>query len=261
MKVATPLFTQGDHQWIAIARDPKKPDHLIDTIEYVILKKGKACLLDPGGQEVFPAVFSAFSTIAHAKDIEFLFASHQDPDICSSLPLWLSANPSLKCYLSWLWATFVPHFGGNNDTFINIPDEGMSVQLAGALPLEFIPAHYLHSSGNFHVYDPTAKILFSGDIGAALLPEGTAADLFVKDFDAHTKHMRGFHQRWIGSNEAKNNWVDRVSRMQIDLLCPQHGSIFQGKDVERFLQWLRDLPVGSAARHNAGAAIRTHATA
>ena len=34
--------------------------------------------------------------------------------------------------------------------------------------LRFVPAHYLHSSGNFNVYDPQARVLFSGDIGAAL---------------------------------------------------------------------------------------------
>ena len=54
----------------------------------------------------------------------------------------------------------MPHFGGQDSTFITIPDPGMTIRLGG-LELQAIPAHYLHSSGNFHLYDPKAKILFS----------------------------------------------------------------------------------------------------
>jgi flavorubredoxin len=87
-------------------------------------------------------------------------------------------------------------------------------------------------------------MFFSGDIGAALLPEGDDA-LIVKDFDKHIRHARGFHQRWMGSNEAKLDWCSRAERMQIDMLCPQHGAIYQGPDVMRFINWFAELPVGS----------------
>jgi flavorubredoxin len=32
--------------------------------------------------------------------------------------------------------------------------------------------------------------------------------------------------------------------MQIDMLCPQHGAIYQGKDVQRFIEWFDALEVG-----------------
>ncbi|HMZ57514.1 MAG TPA: MBL fold metallo-hydrolase, partial [Leptospiraceae bacterium] len=107
-----------------------------------------------------------------------------------------------------------------------------------------VPAHYLHSSGNFHLYDPKAKILFSGDIGAALLPESDDSDLYVKDFDRHIEYIEGFHRRWMGSDEAKMDWCERISRYEIDMLCPQHGLIYTGKDVERFINWFSELKVG-----------------
>jgi flavorubredoxin len=175
-----------------------------------------------------------------------LFLSHQDPDIISSLALWLDFNPHLRCYLSWLWGSFVPHFGGNDQTFIAIPDEGMEVTV-GKLKLQALPAHYLHSSGNFHLYDAQAKILFSGDVGAAMLPPELDG-LFVKDFDRHIRHAEGFHKRWMGSNEAKLDWCERASRLQLDMLCPQHGAIYQGRDVQRFIDWFAALKVGSGLR-------------
>nr|WP_315469618.1 MBL fold metallo-hydrolase [uncultured Undibacterium sp.] len=246
MKKYQTIFEQGNHQWAVITRDPEKPDYLIDTNEYLVIQGDKAILTDPGGMEIFPEVFSAINTEFDARNIQALFSSHQDPDVISSLALWLDFNPNLQCYLSWLWSSFIPHFGGNATTFISIPDDGLDIQL-GRLRLRAVPAHYLHSSGNFNLYDPVAKILFSGDIGAALLPPGED-DLFVKDFDRHVRHAEGFHRRWMGSNEAKLDWCRRVQDLEIDMLCPQHGAIYQGADVMRFINWFSDLQIGTGIR-------------
>ncbi len=242
MKKLQVIYKEGDHQWAVVARDPEKPGFIIDTNEYLIASGDNYLLCDPGGMEVFPAVFSAVSAQFDARKISMLFASHQDPDIISSLSLWLNFNPDIKCYLSWLWSGFVPHFGGDGETFVKIPDPGMEIE-HGNLRLQAIPAHYLHSSGNFNLYDPKARILFSGDIGAALQPPGEDY-LFVEDFDSHIRYAEGFHKRWMGSNEAKNQWCERVSRLDIDMLCPQHGAIFRGADVKRFIDWLYALRVG-----------------
>jgi len=245
MKHTRCIFDDGDHRWYAIVRDPERPGHIIDTNEFII-RSGEALLLcDPGGIEVFPAVFSALSHECDPSAMKAVFASHQDPDIISSLALWLEFNPALKCYTSWLWTSFLPHFGGSADTFLSIPDEGMDIPL-GSLTLKAVPAHYLHSSGNFHLYDPKAKILFSGDVGAALLPE-EHNDLFVEDFDRHIRYAEGFHKRWMGSERAKNQWCDRVAAMDVEMLCPQHGAIYRGDDVQRFLKWFRALEVGVAS--------------
>jgi flavorubredoxin len=80
-------------------------------------------------------------------------------------------------------------------------------------------------------------------VGAALLPP-EEDELFVRDFDKHIRHAEGFHRRWMGSTEAKLDWCERASRMKIDMLCPQHGSIYQGEDVMRFINWFAELPIG-----------------
>jgi flavorubredoxin len=242
MKSARVIYEDGDHKWMAIVRDPTRPGHIIDTNEYLVTQGDDALLIDPGGSEVFPSVFSALSTVYDPRRIDKLFASHQDPDIISSLSLWLEFNPKIKCYISWLWASFVPHFGGTEETFIAMPDNGMDI-LVGSNRLQAIPAHYLHSSGNLHLYDAKAKILFTGDVGAALLPPDQDG-LFVEKFDAHIRHAEGFHRRWMGSNNAKNDWCARVASMDIDMLCPQHGAIYQGEDVKRFIDWFSRLDVG-----------------
>lgn len=244
MKSIRTIYSNGDHQWAVVARDDARQDHIIDTNEYLISKGDRILISDPGGSEIFPAVFSAISRAYDPSRIEAIFASHQDPDIISSLSLWVDFQPDIRCYVSRLWSTFIPHFGGNEKTLAAIPDEGMVIPLNG-LQLQAVPAHYLHSSGNFHLYDPEAKILFSGDVGAAFLPPGEQ-DLFVTDFDRHIRRAEHFHRRWMGSNRHKNRWCDRVADMEIDMLCPQHGAIYRGEDVTRFIEWFRDLDVGIA---------------
>ncbi len=245
MKKFAYIYESGEHKWAMTARDPDKPGYLIDTNEYLVCNgEDDTLLTDPGGMEIFPAVFSSISTGINPDSIKQIFASHQDPDIISSLALWLEFNPQIKCHISWLWSTFVPHFGGDDHTLIPIPDEGNVIDVNG-LALQTVPAHYLHASGNFHLYDPKAKILFSGDVGAALL--GSEDNyLVVKDFDRHIAKAAGFHKRWMGSNEAKRQWCERVRNMEIDMMCPQHGAIYQGADVARFIDWFSDLTVGMA---------------
>lgn len=91
-----------------------------------------------------------------------LFAPHQDPDIISSLTLWLEVNPQLRCF-EQLWGHRSCRTSADDTTFISLPDEGVELGLNG-LALHAVPAHYLHPSGNFQFYDPAAETLFSGDV-------------------------------------------------------------------------------------------------
>ena len=165
---STFLFEDKNHQWITFGRDPEKPDKIIDTNQYMIKAGHEALLLDPGGIEIFPSMLAAALRHAELDEIRHLFSSHQDPDICSSLGQWDQILPDgTKLYAPWLWEGFIRHFGCQKIEYVPLQDEGGALTLNGC-ELRFIPAHYLHASGNFHVYDPAARILMSGDIGAAL---------------------------------------------------------------------------------------------
>ncbi len=234
---------EGNHEWVVYGRDPEKPEKIIDTNQYMVRTSHNAILLDPGGMELFAPMLASVLREVPVEQITHLFASHQDPDIISSLGLWDEVLPHAKLHSPWLWEGFIRHFGMKNIEFAQIEDKGGSVHL-DQLELQFIPAHYLHSSGNMHVYDPVAKILFSGDIGAALEPIDTP--LFVEDFEQHISKMKYFHQRWMPSNEAKMDWIRRVRKLEIKMMCPQHGRIFRGEQVTQFLDWFEALEVGIA---------------
>jgi len=233
----------GSYQWIMFGRDENKPEKIIDTNQYMVRTADRCLLIDPGGVELFAPMLAAVLHYAPVDQITDLFASHQDPDIISSLGLWDQALPDAKLHASGLWEGFLRHFGCNSIEYVPIADTGGVIEL-GDVELQIIPAHYMHAAANFNIYDPKAKILMSGDIGAAL--EGTGAPMFVDNFDAHVEKMRFFHQRWMPSNQAKRVWIDRVRDLDIDILAPQHGRMFKGDDVGRFLDWFDSLQVGIA---------------
>ncbi len=237
------LFEENDHKWVVIGRDPEKKESVIDTNEYLIINNNNAVLLDPGGIEIFPQVLTELTKYVDTDNIRSIVASHQDPDISSSLSMWLDLCPNVKVYCPWIWTGFIAHFGmGTNLTLNAIPDDGMELPIgSGNHNLYVVPAHYCHSSANFSTYDPLAGILFSGDIGAALL--GGDAPMFVQDFDAHTKYMDLFHRRWMPSSAALRDWVKRVRLINPGIIAPQHGAIFTGENVGKLLDWLENLEV------------------
>ena len=236
------LFDDGKVKWIVFGRDTSRPGVVIDTNEYAIVCDDEAILLDPGGTEIFPYVLSAVSEALDLRQLKKFMASHQDPDIFSSLPMWMAICPDSQVYLPWLWGGFVSHFGKEcAKHFVDVPDRGMDIKL-GSTTLQIIPAHYLHSSGNINLFCPTSGILFSGDIGGALVPD--EYPFWVEDFETHIRYMQKFHERWMPSNSAKDSWVRRVRALNPKMICPQHGAIFKGEDVNRFLDWLENLEVG-----------------
>ena len=214
----------------------------VQANQHIIVHNQEAIILDPGGHKVFAKALAASKMELGTAKIKYLFFSHQDPDIVAAANGWLMATGAIG-YAAEVWRRFIPHFGVDKlvlEKLKGIPDTGMYISLGGA-DLLFLPAHYLHSCGNFQVYDPTSKILYSGDLGASL-----GMDYYVvEDFDSHLEYMEGFHQRYMSSNRAMRAWAQMVRQLDIETIAPQHGALFQGQEmVERFISWCENLECG-----------------
>ncbi|MFO1219465.1 MAG: MBL fold metallo-hydrolase [Burkholderiaceae bacterium] len=237
----TILYDDGTHRNVLL-EDFDAGGFAVQANQHVIVHGDAGMVLDPGGHKVYNRVLSeTFATLGRAK-LRYLFLSHQDPDIVAAVNGWLMTTDA-EAYLSQLWVRFVPHFGLDHlvaDRLKPIPDAGMVLDLAGT-KLPVIPAHFLHSEGNFQLYDPVAKILYSGDLGASI-----GADYVrVEDFDHHLRYMEGFHRRYMASNSVMRAWAAMVRTLDIDIIAPQHGAYFKGKEmVDRFIRWCSGLQCG-----------------
>jgi flavorubredoxin len=234
------LFEAGGHRNLMF--DEMCSGEMVQANQHVIVHGKEAMVLDPGGHKVFARLFAEMSGAISPAQLRWVFLSHQDPDIVAAINGWLMASDATALAPS-LWMRFIPHFGVDEYAVKRmqaIPDEGTTVALGGA-SLQIVPAHYLHSPGNFQVYDPAAKILYSGDFGASI----GHAYRYVQDFDAHVPYMQGFHQRYMASGKAIRRWLGLVQGLDIETIAPQHGAIFRGRDlVQRFFAWASDLRCG-----------------
>lgn len=234
------LFENGTHKNLFV--NDLSTGQMVQANQHLIIHNGEGIILDPGGHKVYTKLFSMLSSEMKSNGLKHIFFSHQDPDIIAAANGWLMVTDA-QAYLSALWMRFIPHFGVDEmvvGRIKPIPDEGMRITVGGA-PLIFIPAHFLHSPGNFQVYDPTAKILYTGDLGASLGNDYA----FVEDFDLHIGYMEGFHRRYIASGKALRTWARTIRNLDIEIIAPQHGAIFPTKELShRFLDWAETLECG-----------------
>lgn len=254
--MAIELFNNGKHRCI-LFNDVMKDSGLmggdVQSNQFLITHTGangleEGVLFDPGGSKIITHLHQELTAYIPTNRIRKMVLSHQDPDTGAGANVWLMlTGTNTKIYVSSLWLRFVPHFSRNDfkeDVFVGIPDNGMKLEIADA-HLALVPAHFLHSPGNFQVYDPVAKILFSGDLGASFLPDGGTFGE-VEDFRAHIPFMEGFHKRYMASNRACRNWARMARTMDIEAIVPQHGSrYFKGRaTVKTFIDWVEGLQCG-----------------
>ena len=235
---ARQLYNRDGHMFILL--EGFGHGEMVPTNQAVIHSGNEAMLLDPGGHKVHYDLMNEVSSMVPMNELKYLFFSHQDPDIVAAANAWLMLTDAVG-YISELWLRFIPHFGVDElliPRLKGIPDEGMRLPL-GDTEVIFIPAHFLHSVGNFQVYDPTSKTLFSGDLGASIAP----GYVEVPDFDAHIQYMEGFHHRYMPSAAANRNWAAMVRDLDIERIVPQHGAIFADAQTSaQFIDWVEQLP-------------------
>ena len=247
--MATVLYNNNQHK-VMLFSDLVKGSG-VQANQFLIVDHDRCAVVDPGGELTYTTLTIELSKLVTLDHVDYVFASHQDPDIISSLPRWLIHTPA-KVVVSKLWQRFLPHLASNfvtsrnnnsiDDRIIAIEDKGGKIKI-GRQYFMILPAHFLHSVGNFSFYDPISKILFSGDIGASV-GGGNASNAITHDFDGHSSYMRAFHQRYMTSNKACRLWVNMVRDLDISMIVPQHGARFEGPAIARFLDWLENLSCG-----------------
>ncbi|AWV07535.1 oxygen-binding di-iron domain-containing protein [Marilutibacter maris] len=244
--MATILFEQDNHRCIAF-NDLVRGDDGIQANQFLIQHGSYSALLDPGGQLLYNPLILALGSYIKPSELTWLLCSHQDPDIIGSVDKWLLySRTTVVC--SKLWGRFVPHLvpgympNKGSERYMLLPDEGGRIAM-GDTWVQALPAHFLHSVGNFSFYDPTSRILFSGDIGSSMIASETPY-AFVADFQAHKARMEGFHRRYMASNRAARLWVQMVRSVAPAMIVPQHGLPMRGEAMERFLDWLAQLECG-----------------
>ncbi len=238
----TVLFEKGEHKVIYLGSRDITDNVGVGVLSYLIINRNEGMIVDPGGYHLFPKTIFNISKYIPVERIKYIYFCHQDPDVCGSLPMWRDVCPDAKIVIGELWVRFLPHFGVENvdEIALPLPKDGGTINL-GSCPIEAIPAHYMHSPNHFSLYDPISKFLFTGDIGIAL---GNFNYLVVKDWLEHLDYIYTPHRILIGSNKVARDWVERVRKLEVKAILPQHGAIIPEDMVKYFLKFMENLKCG-----------------
>ena len=238
------LYRDSNHSCLMFTDLVDADTKAVQANQFLIVDSGTGAVIDPGGNLAFNELFLGMSRHFSPQKLSYIIASHADPDIIASLDRWLTST-SASLVISRVWERFVPHFtkvGKSDDRLIGVADAGGRLPL-GNSELWLLPAHFLHSEGNFHFYDPISKILFTGDLGVSMM-SGLKAQQTVTRLGPHIPLMEGFHRRYMVSNKVLRLWVKMARQLDISMLVPQHGAPLSGAAIGEFFDWAESLMCG-----------------
>ena len=239
------LYKHKGHECLMFTDLCDEGGEAVQANQFLIVNDDTGAVLDPGGVLAYSELYLAMTRHFPPNNLSAVIASHADPDIIASLDRWTTATPTAKIYISRVWERFIPHFckrGKTDGRIVGIPDAGMHIRI-GNCELIAVPAHFLHSEGNFQFYDPVSKILFSGDLGVSMV-SGEQARTPVTDLSRLLPKMEAFHKRYMVSNKILRFWADMVGALDIQMIVPQHGAPLAGPAVKDFIAWVRELRCG-----------------
>lgn len=236
------LYESGGHRvaWVGSSEE-----FIFRCNAYLISAGNKNVLLDPGGIQHFSQVKERVSQLIDPKDVTHIVSHHQDPDVAGSIPEWLKINPNITIVTTPRTKVLLPYYGFDRNSVhwldVSVLDDTM-LELGDGSILLFLSSPFLHFPDAFVTYDSKAKLLFSGDIFAAIQQKW---ELIVSDFERHKKEMMYFHVYYMASSKALKYFVDKIKPFEIDAIVPQHGSIIPKEYVKDAIAFLEDLKCGT----------------
>jgi len=235
------LYDADGHRCLMFSDMGERRD-AVQANQFLIVDDGTGAVLEPGGNLAYNDLFVGMTKHFAPHKLSAILASHADPDIIAALDRWMTATEA-PVYISKVWERFIPHFckpGKTEGRVIGIPDAGLRIRV-GRHDIVALPAHFLHAEGNFHFWDPTSRILFTGDLGVSI---GVDPTRIVTELAPMLPAMEGFHRRYMVSRKILRLWARMVRPLPIEMIVPQHGAPLAGAAVGQFIDWVEQLDCG-----------------
>ncbi len=205
---------------------------------YLLIEGGSKILFDPGSVLDAEIIIEQVKSLTPIEEIDAIVLSHQDPDLCSSLPLFEQHGFSgvLCCHER---TASIIIFYGINSQFYHVNTHKYHYNLKDGSHIKFLPAPYLHFPGAIMTYLPKQRTLLSGDLFGAF-----SKNWSLYAGDEYAEAMKSFHESYMPSHNILQPVMEQLLSYDIQTICPQHGSIITG-DTTSYIEILRDLPCGN----------------
>jgi flavorubredoxin len=224
--------------WVGFSEDHSRlrcnPYLLIDSTGNDVV------FFDPGSIPDFPSVMRKVIDLVPPERITWIVASHQDPDVCGNLPVVEDVIDSDRLRIAAHTNTIrlIAHLGLRSEFYaIDKNDYLITLDSGRTLDVLFMP--FLHSPGAVATYDRRTKTLFSGDLFG-----GVTNDVSLFEARDFPRSMDSFHQAYMPTNRVLRPAMEKLERLEIERILPQHGSIIEASNVAVAIEHLKNLPCG-----------------
>lgn len=238
------LAEERDHLWLAFRKPVSEANGARTATHYVVCSGEEAILIDPGGPADFAALLNAVTEKIDLSKISGIVITQGGAHSCGSIGLWAEVlGFDTPIYAAEAIAPELLHIDMELEVR-SVSENGGEVALVNGSTLHLLAAPYLPTAASLSLYDPITRVLYTSDIGTA---EGKWAEddtPFCEKFSLVGHAMNAFHETWFASGIARDDWMERVLPLSVDIIAPRAGPCFRGKNVEHFMKWLSSLDIG-----------------
>lgn len=198
---------------------------------YLVKGAEKTALID-GAHKGFEARFQEnVEAITDLSKIDYMIVNHTEPDHSGAIRLVIEKNPDITVYGTAACLK-------NLDNIVRLPfnrvavKDGDTLELGGKT-LTFCVSPNIHWPDTMMTYLNEDKILFSCDFLGAHYAEPTMyvhkaykRDLYEKEFKVYYDAIMGPFAKFV------IRALDRIKDLDIALVCPSHGPMIMGGDIQ-----------------------------
>jgi len=207
---------------------------------YLIVNGDESILVDPGSMIEFNAVVEKTKEIIPLKNIKYIILHHQDPDLAAAVPALeqLIDRDDLQIVTHSRTTVLIKHYMIKSK-YYDIDKNDFVLNTKNGLTLNFVTTPYCHSPGAFVSYEPKNKILFSSDIFGGLEESWE----FFAD-DTYFEKAKLFHESYMPSRNIFNYTLNKIEKLDIEMILPQHGSIIKREYIAKLIDDMKNLDCG-----------------
>lgn len=198
---------------------------------YLVKGADKTALID-GAHKGFEANFQEnVEAITDFANIDYMVVDHTEPDHSGAIRLVIEKNPDIVVYGTAACLK-------NLDNIVRLPfnrvavKDGDTLELGGKT-LTFCVSPNIHWPDTMMTYLAEDKILFSCDFLGAHFAEPTMyvhkaykKELYEKEFKVYYDAIMGPFAKFV------IRALDRIKDLDIALVCPSHGPMIMGGDIQ-----------------------------
>lgn len=183
------------------------------------------------------------------EDVDAVFINHQDPDVSTIAAKLVDEHaPDAAVLCSDDTWELVHNYGIPEKQFVSLQDYPQRMRLPNGQVVVPVATPFCHFMGAMMLYDPEARVLYSGDLFSSLTAPEDGALMASK---RHLAGMRAFHQMYMPAGNALRGALRKVSDLEPTprVVAPHHGPLIPGEFLDEVIERLKGLKVGVELSH------------